>query len=354
MAILLIFLTCSTDFRGIWVPRWSLDDGREIFSHLDGRFNHVFLQIYALGQAYYPSKRAPSINSSGAWLKDFIDEAHRRHIKVSAWINVYYSWGYAPLTRDPMHPLNRQPNWYLADNTGRSILDYTVNELKDLGIEGYYLSPAHEHVREYLCWIAEEIVQMYDFDGIHLDYFRYPGSRFIYDNELRSKFMRKYCIDPFYFHADSTLPKRYSLWGCRDLETQWRQSISHDLTEYVRELSGRVKRWRSDLEVSVAVKPDYVDARYDYFQDWLTWVNAGYVDYVCLMLYSRNIASRLGKIREAVHQPGRVMVGLGLYVLSPAQIAEQVDFVEKSPFGGVVFFSYDQLKKDHAYGRALQ
>lgn len=354
MGILLIFLACYTDFRGIWIPRWSLNDGREIFSHLDGSFNHIFLQVYALGQAYYPSQRVPSRRMSDEWLKDFIDEAHRRHIRVSAWINVFYSWGYAPWTTDRRHPVNRQPNWYVSDRAGRSILDYSIDELEDLQIEGYYLAPAHEHVQEYLCGIAEEIVRMYDFDGIHLDYIRYPGSEFIYDAALRSKFMRRYGIDPFDLHADSTVQQRYSLWGYDDLNAKWQNMVSRDLTDFIIKLGSRVKQVRQDLEISVAVKPDYLSARTNFYQDWLTWVNAHYVDFVCLMLYTRNITSQLEKIKTAAQEPQRITVGLGIYLLSPAQIAEQVKIVRKSPFGGVVYFSYDQLKDNHAYRRVLE
>jgi uncharacterized lipoprotein YddW (UPF0748 family) len=354
VAILLIFLASYTDFRGIWVPRWSLDDGKEIFAHLDGKFNHIFLQVYALGQAYYPSARVPNRRTTDEWLKDFITEAHYRGIKVSAWINVYYSWGYASVTNDRRHPVNRQPNWFVSDHAGRSILDYSVDELESLGIEGYYLSPAHLHVREYICGIAEEIVRTYDFDGIHLDYIRYPGRRFIYDTAIRSKFMRRHGIDPLALRGNSEMQQRYSAWGCEDLEAKWQGMVHHDLTEFIAELSSRIKQVRQDLQVSVAVKPDYLSARTEYYQDWLTWVNAHYVDFVCLMLYTRNITSHLDKIGRVIHDPGRITVGLGLYMLSPEKIGEQVRTVEKSPFAGVVYFSYDQLKENHTYRRALK
>ena len=216
------------------------------------------------------------------------------------------------------------------------------------------MAPAHEHVQEYICGIAEEIVRTYDFDGIHLDYIRYPGSDFIYDPALRSKFMRRYCVDPFDLHTDSTVQQRYSLWGYDDLEAKWHNMINRDLTDFIIKLGSRVKQVRPDLEISVAVKPDYQNARTEYYQDWLTWVNAHYVDFVCLMLYTRNITSRLEKIQAAVQYPERVMVGLGIYLLSPAQITEQVTIVRNSPFGGVVYFSYDRLKENHAYRRALK
>ena len=75
MGIFILLFVCYTDFKGVWIPRWSIPDKHEIFIHLDGKFNHIFLQIFALGEAYYPSKYAPSKIHSDTWLKQFLNEA---------------------------------------------------------------------------------------------------------------------------------------------------------------------------------------------------------------------------------------------------------------------------------------
>jgi uncharacterized lipoprotein YddW (UPF0748 family) len=199
MVLLSFLLLCTFDVRGIWVPRWSIDDHENIFATLDGRFNHIFLQVFALGEAYYPSSIAPAKKTDDRWLKDFIRAAHERNIKVSAWVNVFYAWGFAPRTKDLRHPINLHPNWFVEDRAGRSILDLGIEEIKDQGMEGFYLAPANGQVRDYLYLIINEIVSAYDFDGIHLDYCRYPASRYVYDVALRSLFMRESCIDPAAF-----------------------------------------------------------------------------------------------------------------------------------------------------------
>lgn len=354
MIALILFLTLYTDFKGVWIPRWSIGDRNAIFTNLEGEFNHIFLQIFALGETYYPSRYAPNKMGSDRWLKEFLSEAHRRNIKVSAWINVFYSWGFAPKTKDKSHPINRQPNWYLQDQVGRSMLEYDSNELKKFNLEGYYLSPANMQVRTYITNIAEEIIENYDFDGIHLDYIRYPTSEFIYDVSLRSKFMRKYYIDPKDLTTKAEFKTRFSLWGCDDLEKKWREFIYNDLTAFIKELNEDLNKKRPGIQISVAVKPNYTNARYNYYQDWVTWLNFGFVDFVCLMSYGKYIKKNLNKILKVVREPYQVMVGLGLYVLTPEQIKMQVDLVKSKPFSGVVFFSYDQIKENNAYLHSLK
>ncbi|KPK72178.1 hypothetical protein AMJ87_05550 [candidate division WOR_3 bacterium SM23_60] len=352
MGVFLIVLAFATEFRGVWVPRWSLNDRNEILTQLDGAFNHIFLQVYALGYAYYPSQYAPSKIHNDAWLKAFLKEAHQRNIRVSAWVNLFYSWGFAPRTAEPIHPINMHPNWYVADARGRSMLDYSIDELRQLSSEGYYLAPSNAQVRSYLCAVVNEIVTNYDFDGVHLDYVRYPRRSFIYDVYVRSAFMKHYYIDPLELTTNRSMPERYGLWGVDSLTEAWHGFVADDLTAFIRELRSVVTPRGAVL--SVAVKPQYEEAQNHYFQDWPTWLRNNYVDFVCLMSYGTSISSTLQQALRAVDEPERVMVGIGLYLLTPQQVQQQVGLVRSQPFAGVVFFSYDQLKKNRAYLNTLK
>ena len=352
MGIFLIFLTFATDFRGVWVPRWSLDDRNEIFAQLDGTFNHIFLQVFALGYAYYPSCHAPSKVHTDTWLIEFLEEAHRRNIQVSAWVNLFYSWGFAPRTIEQTHPINMHPNWYVYDVNGRSMLDYSIDELRQLSSEGYYLAPSNAQVRSYLCAIINEIVSNYDFDGVHLDYVRYPRRSFIYDVYARSAFMERYYIDPLEITTNRTMSQRYGLWGVDSLTQAWHGFVADDLTDFIRDVQSVVKSRGAVL--SVAVKPQYEQARNYYFQDWPAWLRNEYVDFVCLMSYGKNLNNMLQQALRAVDEPERVMVGIGLYLLTPQQVQQQITIVRSQPFSGVVFFSYDQLKKNRAYLHTLK
>jgi uncharacterized lipoprotein YddW (UPF0748 family) len=352
MILLSLLILCTLDVRGIWIPRWSINDHQNIFATLDGRFNHVFLQVFALGEAYYPSRVVPSKKQDDTWLRDFLREAHARNIKVSAWVNVFYSWGFAPRTRDRRHPINLHPNWYVESKDGESILGFGTEVLRKRGIEGYYLAPASAQVHRYFHDVIDEILDNYDFDGIHLDYCRYPGRSFIYDVALRSKFMRAHGVDP----GALSLPGfeyRYGTWGRTDLQGCWQEFVRDDLTLFIQDLNERIREKKPQITLSVAVKADHKAATRDFYQDWPKWVNSDLVDFVCLMAYSNNIESILSETLAAVNDPGKVAVGLGIYRLSPERIRAQVNGVAARPFSGVVFFSYEELKKNTAFLDAL-
>jgi uncharacterized lipoprotein YddW (UPF0748 family) len=353
VTVLFCLLLARLDFRGVWVPRWSIADHEKILDNLDGRFNHIFLQVFALGETWYPSELAPNHLTSDEWLKEFLAEAHRRKIKVSAWINVFYSWGLAPPSSDPRHPINAHPDWYLLNRTGRSILDYPAEELRARGMEGYYLAPAHPGVRDYLLRIVGELIQKYDFDGIHFDYIRYPNDQFTGDSQLRTQFDRKYYFDPSDLVRAESLQLRISQWGYEDLTEKWQRFAPDNLSALVAQLYRMIKSAKPGLLVSAAVKPDYRTAKDDYLQDWQSWLNAGEIDFVCLMAYGRNLRTILKNDLAAVTDPGRVVVGLGAYAQSSGTIAEQVEEVAQSPFLGVTIFSYEDLKKDRQYLNAL-
>ncbi len=352
MVLLSLLLLCSLDMRGIWIPRWSIDDQPRILSTLDGRFNHIFLQVFALGEAYYPSRIVPSRRNDDTWLRDLIQEAHARNIKVSAWVNVFYSWGFAPRTRDQRHPINLHPNWYVENESGQSILDFGTETLKRWGIEGYYLAPASGQVHAYLHRIIDELLHNYDFDGIHLDYCRYPGHGFIYDVALRSKFMRAYSVDPLNL-SGLDLENRYGSWGGSDLQKRWQDFVREDLTGFIKDLRVQIDSRKKPVILSVAVKPDHRSAARDFYQNWPYWVNSGLVDLVCLMAYSNNIETILSETLQAVNDPRAVAVGLGIYRLGPDRIRTQVRQVAARPFRGVVFFSYEELKDNTAFLDAL-
>jgi len=330
------------------VPRWSIDDYDNIIAKLDGRFNHIFLQVYALDEAYYPSHIVPMKRQDDTWLKHFLREARRRNIKVSAWVNVFYSWGFAPRTNNQRHPINFHPNWYVQDKSGKSILGLDIEELRRRGIEGYYLAPSNKQVRDHVLSLIDEMLDSYDFDGVHLDYCRYPAPGFIYDVALRSKFMRAYCLDPLGFSLPD-FEQRFGTWGNEDLDRRWQEFVRDDLTSFIKELNERIKARKPYADLSVAVKADYHAASRDFFQDWPTWVNSGLVDFICLMAYQNDIESVLVKTLNVVEDPSKVAVGLGIYRLSPDRIKYQVRQVAAMPFSGVVFFSYEELRKNTAF-----
>jgi uncharacterized lipoprotein YddW (UPF0748 family) len=125
--------------------------------------------------------------------------------------------------------------------------------------------------------------------------------------------------------------------------------VRDDLTSFIRDFVQHVKKKRPQTKISVAVKADYRTAQTEFFQDWPQWVNNDLVDFVCLMAYRKNIETVLNRTLEKIIDPRKVTVGLGIYTLSVDRIRAQVQQVAAMPFSGVVFFSYEELRKNQEY-----
>jgi len=351
--LVFLCLVNIASFRGVWIPRWSLSRGFDvILSDLAaGQFNHCFVQIFALGETYYPSRLAPNkqLFSAGR-LKEFIHQAHTRNIKVHAWFNLFYIASYNAPSPDPLHPINRRPDWFVWEQGGRPILSFLQYEIERAGLEGYYVAPANYWVKEHFKSIILEAIKEYDFDGVHLDYVRYPSKDFAYDPATRTSFARMTYVDPedLYSNRDA-LTARVGLSGAVDLGERWFHFLCDDLSTFVYSLNIEIKRQKPGIYLSAAVKPNPVQARAEYYQDWATWINRGYIDFVCLMAYTKNLKSILTHVEQNVMYQDRVMAGLGLYIQSPGELEQQVKLLNAYDLGGIVFFSYEDIRKNRAF-----
>jgi uncharacterized lipoprotein YddW (UPF0748 family) len=134
------------------------------------RFNTVFFQVRARGDAYYRSRYEPwAENLTGSLGKDpgwdplafVLAEAHALGIEVHAWFNVFKIRGPNPAgSSTPEHP-------------SRALASFTVEQDGEL-----WLDPGRPEVRAYLVTVAMDLIRRYDIDAINFDFIRYPGTSF--------------------------------------------------------------------------------------------------------------------------------------------------------------------------------
>ena len=101
-----------------------------------------------------------------------------------------------------------------------------------------------------------------------------------------------------------------------------------------------------DVEISAAVFTDPL-ADWDWMgQDWPSWCEKGYLDFVCPMTYENDLESFARKQRKHMVQvtpkvPRYPGIGLGVWPkdgLDVARFAEQVVFLRKSGIKGYSIF----------------
>jgi uncharacterized lipoprotein YddW (UPF0748 family) len=299
----------------------------EIFETLQKKhFNTVFFQVRPRGNTFYKSQYEPwaaeltgTLGRDPGWdpLEFAIEEAHKRGIEVHAWFNVakVYNNGQPPLS-SPRHILRSHPEW--AQN-------YEGEWWVDMG---------KPEVREYTENLVMELVRLYDLDGIHFDYIRYPGQKFEDWNSFRL----------------------YSDGVERD---EWRRN---NITQFVREMYGRIISEKPMMKVGSAPLGIYkpipgaqsgFSAYAELYQDSRLWLQEKIQDYVVPQLYwdfgeqtnPNDPDFRALCIDWSKNNFGRhVYAGLGVYRENiQKEITEQIYLTRTVACQGQSFFRYENI-----------
>jgi len=320
----------------------------------------IYVQVYRSDKAYYNS----SITDASPY-KTFLSEANtdvfkylterskERGISIHAWINLL------SLAK------NKEAN--ILKTLGKSSLtidQHGKDSLKDPSdpLDKYYiredqlfLEPGSKEVRKYLSGIVQEITGLYpDMAGIHLDYIRYPsvvpfipGSRFTshgigygYGKDNLDAFKASSEIDML---KDGYSRKKFLEWDA------W---LRGNVTSLVKEISETVHRKRPDLKISCAVMPSIERTYLTTFQDWTSWLENGYLDYVVAMDYTDDprLFGFYANSFIAQAEPSKVQLGVGAYLLKDQSdiLYSELNRALAAEVSGLVIFSYDDIAEDPA------
>ena len=364
-------LTQDTDSyfqqRCLWVVRSNITTAKAIdkllqFSQIN-RFNHLIVQVRGRGDAYYNSAlvvRARMLrNASFDPLAYLIQEAHRKGIKVHAWVNVYLVWSNKSVPNNTNHILYQHPEWLDIPEAGRMQVSELVRNMERLreGHEGLYLSPGHPDVPDHLLKVFREIVEKYDIDGLHLDYIRYQDADFGRNPIARQIYERYNGDDPW------VLLSSRSRWRGNEKQyvsrlRKWNDYRRYSVTDLVKQIHLMVKEIRPECILSAAVKPNLYQARDNFFQEWDVWLAAGYLDWAFPMNYTknlRNFASNIEGIYDNIPSKyrDRIIMGLAVYNQPSDEVVDKLKYTRITRFTGVCLFSYNTFKQNPDYIRSV-
>ncbi len=280
----------ADEFRAAWVATvWNIDwpskpglttysQQRELTAIFDQSkeigLNTIILQVRPAGDTFYQSPFEPwSAFLTGKMgqapdpyydpLEFAITEAHKRGLKLHAWINPFRmkSGSFAPTSN---HMRRTHPSW-----------------IKTSGNE-VWLDPGIPAVRTHVLKIVEDLVKRYDIDGIHIDDYFYP------------------------YPPSGVSPKRQTFddWGSFSAyqksggklsRNDWRRD---NINQFVRDLYYTVKRTKPDVMVGISPfgiwRPGYpktIEAQLDAYEhlcaDSRYWLQQGWCDYFSPQLYWR-------------------------------------------------------------------
>jgi uncharacterized lipoprotein YddW (UPF0748 family) len=332
--------TTSTKIKGVWVTN--------VASHaLDSRENiketvalckksgitDIYVVTWNRGKTLYQSEimkkmfQTPIMSRFGDRdpLQEMIEEGHKENIRVHAWFEFGFASSYGENGGDI---LKAYPKWKAIDNQG--------NLVSKNGFE--WMNAMDPEVQNFVKSLVLEVVKKYDVDGIQGDD-RLPAMPSLggYDNYTVAMYKKE--------HNGATPPKDYK-------DADWLQWRADKLTIFLGQLYKEVKAVKANVIVSMAPSV-HPWAKEEYLQDWPTWLNKGYCDYVLPQVYRKDIESYTATLKTQTDlltesQKNKFFPGVLLQVngINPSQefLKAMIDSNRKLGIQGESFFFYEGLK----------
>ena len=359
-----------TEVRALWVVRNTLTSPEKIQKMVESAaaagFNTLIVQVRGRGDAYYRSRREPRAIELKDQPLDFdpldltIAEAHRRGLKVHAWLNTSLLANLDALPDSPQHIYNAHPEWLavphavapdlysMSPGDGRyreRIVEWSKANRGEL--EGVYTSPANPKVREHIHRIWMDVLRKYQVDGMHFDYVRLASPDFDYSRTSLKAFGK--WLDPQLSRTERRALKRdlptNPLAATEMYKERFADFQREQITSLVARIYRDVKRRRPEVIVSAAVFANDENAFTRRFQDWRRWLRMGILDVACPMAYSPDTAVFQKQIEIATstaHAAGRrIWAGIGAYRIPAESTVEKINVARTIGADGIILFSYD-------------
>lgn len=275
------------------------------------------------------------------YLLCLITEAHKRGIEVHAWSQTMRG-GTSNNGSVSDIPSHLKPEWIQRNYQGGLTFDGPM----------MYLDPANPEVVEHLKAIYREMVLKYDWDGIELDYIRYPYSNLpsyvsnSSTNNLTDGGYTTYAMNEFLASIGKTGANLRELIKTNpEVRRQWTEYRASKITNMVDELSKLIRELKPQLDISMAVAASHLEAKTNYMQDWMSWVQTGWIDTFRPMAYLGSVdqIERFAKqYVNLANQLSALEMGLGsAYEGYPAivnQLQMEATYVNKG-IGSAIFAS---------------
>ncbi len=342
------------DNKCLWIVRTSMTSKEKIdkamaFAYSSG-YNNVFIQVRGRGDAYYNS----SIISKYHKIEDDFDPlayalllGKSYGIKVHAWVNTYILWSSSYTPKDLNHLYFKHPEWLESDINGKSDKDIKLHLKKSINWEGVYLSPLHPEVNDYLNVVFSEIMKNYDIDGIHLDYIRFHDEVYGFNIKGRENFKNNYDIDPQDIARGIIAPRfGWSESFSDSIKSEWKNFKTNSITELLVKINKSRDSLNKNIIISAAVKPNLVEAKDRWYQDWTSWIENGLLDMAVPMNYVTDInkfSENLFLIKNNINYLNfdNIVIGVSTYNQDPLSAVDKIYISKLNGFKNISIFSYD-------------
>jgi uncharacterized lipoprotein YddW (UPF0748 family) len=312
----------------------------------------LFVETFFNGKLIFSSNKSilkphEFIQSYGIYGDDlllaFIEMGKKYQIKIHAWVENFFVGQYPSEDSIPFKELYTS---YFIRNRDGSILQ--KNEKNYL-----FIDPANPKVQQYLLDIYQDIANHQGLCSLHLDYIRYPLSFHQecmdlsddngYTTYAMHQFMNIHQLTGDFFELTNTDEKILALW-----QTYKINQIHH--------LVQNIRSFMPNLKISTAVfgNPDY--AKKTKMQDWMHWVNHGWIDFIIPMAYYKDTNAIFNEISTMKQMIKEIPIYAGLapsYMgLSSDLEIQSIKSAIEANADGVVLFASQKYLDAHFNGKS--
>lgn len=337
----------QNELHGVWLRPIQRNQA-EIVKTLDRLkrtgIDNIFLETYYQGYTIFPSSTMATYGIKEqrpefeGWdpLKVWVNEAHKRNMKVQVWFQTFYV-GNENISRNSKHTLSVYPEWanYQRKNADSNKPMPSISEHN-----GYFLDPANPNVQKFLTSLLTEITTNYNIDGLNIDYIRYPKSlsqnfsgyldtTWGYTAFARAEFKAQYGKDPIELELSDPLMSKW---------VAYRQDKVTDFVSRLRSIVGD-----KNIMISTVIFPGHQDTATTKLQNWSVWAQRGYVDAFTPLIMSSDKYMAGNSVREIRSLAGNnVCILSGLFepftAGSPADLIGQIASVRSEGSSGIILF----------------
>jgi len=345
--------------RCLWIVRESLYTKSSIDSALvyayKSNYDIVFVQVRGRGYAFYDSNivpKHPRIDPGFDPLDYSLTLGNSLGIEVHAWMNSYILWSSNYEPENVQHLYHVHTEWMEANIHGKMDSKINLSNPQSPQWEGIYLSPLHPEVNPYILSVYAEIINEYNVDGLHLDYIRFQDEMYGYNKIGLEVFEGVYDINPRDI-IRGIISTRFG-WDQEFVDSMnvaWKKFRQNAVSNLVYDTYKTIQESGKEISLSAAVKPNLVEARNRWNQDWGSWVQDGYIDFVVPMNYFKEIrhfnnSVQIMKSNLYADDMDRIIMGISTYNQDAQSAADKILLSRLNGFKGVSVFSYDSHKNN--------
>ena len=346
----------SNELKGVWIrpTYFSKKEIEDVLNTLEeSGIDNIFIETYYHGKTIFPSKTMEKYGFIKQYedyegfdpLKVWINEAHKRNIKVHIWFQTFYVGNKPPETNDE-YILAKRPDWANRQKktANSETIPYSVSEHN-----GYFIDPANPEVHSFLYELLCEIIYRYEPDGINLDYIRYPQSltkgypsydmsSWGYTNFARNEFRNIYGVDPIDLKVSDLLWNHWQYYRC------------NKVTTFVRKVSDLCRS--NKVLLTTVIFPNRNNAIDTKLQDWKTWSINNFVDGFTPLFLTCDDKTATNLIEEVMrNKSASTKLYAGLFVTfmngSNSDLMKQIHAIRKYSLNGLIIFDYAHFSEKY-------